>query len=521
MFCSKCGKTIRSEDSICRSCGEAIGDNRFGGIPYTSAQFRIAPGQTHFEPVNNYTRTTYTSAGDMAQETSEVDSRTTYRPVYEGASAPEDVRRDMRATVADAAESEMPAEDAMDKMDEMDDVRDIPAEAPMREMDMELYEPYSQAVEDTLDAVEDELRMDDEIDMTQFRSRPIESRGRAGISRDVTEYIQKLEEGKNRRGGRHRAPEPVYEDESYIENEDGYADDYGDEYVEDTYADDDYAEDDYYDEIDDREFESGPRINFAQIIKIVVALVVVAAIAVGGVFWIRHIRDNESSAPIEGVSESLYNDGIALLKSHVESTYINDRIALFTSDGALTMNAKLEEDAAAFAALMPETPAANDATFLQALNKIQTNIGNALLMDALAVGSSSATAVEDSEARWQVVNSSIAQLESVTEAAQLTAIINGETITVQTKTPEPTAEPEPVYASLQKGDKSDAVLNLQNRLYELGYLNDDRDGNFGSKTQTAVKLFQEAAGLNASGIADNDTQRLLYSDNAPAANAAQ
>ena len=48
MFCSNCGKTIRPEDQVCSFCQAPIGDNRFGGIPYTSAQFTIAPGQTDF-----------------------------------------------------------------------------------------------------------------------------------------------------------------------------------------------------------------------------------------------------------------------------------------------------------------------------------------------------------------------------------------------------------------------------------------------------------------------------------------
>lgn len=38
---------------------------------------------------------------------------------------------------------------------------------------------------------------------------------------------------------------------------------------------------------------------------------------------------------------------------------------------------------------------------------------------------------------------------------------------------------------------------------------------FGGKTQTAVKAFQENAGLNASGIADSEMQALLFSDEAP------
>jgi len=89
---------------------------------------------------------------------------------------------------------------------------------------------------------------------------------------------------------------------------------------------------------------------------------------------------------------------------------------------------------------------------------------------------------------------------------------------------EPTPSPTPeavTYETLAKGAKSDAVLELQNRLYELGFLMDDRDGAFGGKTQTAVKLFQTAAGLEANGIADSATQTRLYADDAPRTEYAQ
>ena len=190
-------------------------------------------------------------------------------------------------------------------------------------------------------------------------------------------------------------------------------------------------------------------------------------------------------------------------------------ITKYTSDGILSMTSSLEEANAAINALMPAEPAANDQTFIDALRAIQDNIVSAITMDALAVSNGSETAVEDSEARWQIVNNSVTQLESASSAAELTAIINGQTITVQTETPAPTQAPAATYAPLQKGDENNDVMRMQIRLYDLGYLNDDRDGVFGSKTQTAIKLFQETAGLTASGIADNDTQTLLFSDDAP------
>ena len=494
MFCSKCGKTIRIEDSVCRHCQAPIGDNRFGGIPYTSAQFTIAPGQKTFEALNNYTRTTYTSMKKEALEKGDVGSRTTYRPVYEGASTPESVRQDVRAAMApEEPEEEVRAE-----------------EAPSFEPGI----PLSHAAQETLNELDEELRPDEEIDRSQFKSRPIQSSGRAGLSQGVLEYINKLEGEKTRRGASRRAAAPVY-------------DDYADESTEEEaisegfepVSDYDDEENDVFEDIDEEQFEDmrrgASRFGLSQIIKIVVALVIVAALVVGGIIWVRYIGSNQSSAPIEGVSESLYTQGIELVKSHMDSEYINGMITKYTSDGILSMTTSLEEANAAIRALMPAEPAANDQTFIDALQAIQDNIVSAITMDALAISSGSETAVEDSEARWQIVSNSIVQLESATSAAELTAVINGQTITVQSETPAPTQEPAATFAPLQKGDENNDVMKLQIRLYDMGYLNDDRDGVFGSKTQTAVKLFQEKAGLTASGIADNETQQRLYADDAP------
>ncbi len=507
MFCSKCGKTIRSADAVCPSCQAPIGDNRFGGIPYTSAQFTIAPGQTTFEPLNGYTRTTYTSMDNAAHEGDDADSRTTYRPVYEGGSAAEPVRRSMRAAMnpeAEEVEEEIHAGEAA---------------APV------FNGPLSQAAQDSLDDLAEELAPEEGIDMSQFKTRPIQSSGRAGISRDVTEYIRKLESDQTRKAtGRHRrsaaAPATaVYDD--YQERDEDYGDEYADEYArnydEQGYARD-YDEDSVFDDMDDADFEDlrrASRFAPAQIIKVVIALVLVAALVVGGVMWIRYIRGNSSSAPIEGVSETLYEEGVALIRAHADRAYIDELIALYQEgESILPVFTRLEQDKAAISALMPAEPAVNDGDFIAALQAIHENISNAITMDAMSAGSASADDIAKSEANWQIVANSITQLEAVKEAAELTAVINGQKITVQAETPAPTATPV-VYTPLQKGDKSDAVLKLQERLYRLGYLNDDRDGAFGGKTQTAVKAFQERAGINATGIADSATQTLIFSDNAP------
>ena len=500
MFCSKCGKTIRPDDQICPSCQAPIGDNRFGGIPYTSAQFTIAPGQTSFEPLNGYTRTTYTSMDDAAQEGGAPDSRTTYRPVYEGGSMPENVRKDVRAAMSPEPELEPEPEQP---------------ERPADEPAFAEGEPIFRATQDTLEAIDEELQPDEAIDLSQFRSRPIQSAGRAGISRDVSEYIRKLEDDQSRRGGRHRRSAPVYDDyqERDAEPEAGSAEDYDENRPYDGYADD--PQEGVFDDIDDADYgdyRRAGRFGVSQIVKILIALVVVAAVVFGAIKWIGYIRGSQSSAPIEGVTDTFYEQGVALIKSHVQSDYINARIGQYTSDGTLAMVNALTQDQAEIDALMPAEPAANDATFLSALTTIQYSIYSAITMDAMSVGD--ASAVSKSEANWQIIGNAITQLESAKSAAELTAIISGQKVTVQSSTPEPTQTPV-AYAILQKGDKNDDVLKLQERLYQLGYLNSDRDGAFGGKTQTAVKAFQERAGLEATGIADSNTQTLLFSDSAP------
>ena len=73
------------------------------------------------------------------------------------------------------------------------------------------------------------------------------------------------------------------------------------------------------------------------------------------------------------------------------------------------------------------------------------------------------------------------------------------------------------YETLQKGSRGDAVWALQQRLVELGYLSGGVDGDFGSGTERAVIAFQRAAGLQSTGIADDQTQKAMFAPGAPAA----
>ncbi len=68
---------------------------------------------------------------------------------------------------------------------------------------------------------------------------------------------------------------------------------------------------------------------------------------------------------------------------------------------------------------------------------------------------------------------------------------------------------------LMRGDIGEAVREMQVILIELGYLNDTADGNFGKNTKAAVIAYQTAMGLTPTGIADEETLRLILTYSTP------
>ena len=76
--------------------------------------------------------------------------------------------------------------------------------------------------------------------------------------------------------------------------------------------------------------------------------------------------------------------------------------------------------------------------------------------------------------------------------------------------------PTETLSTLRRGDENQQVLVLQQYLLSLGYLSTQPDGQFGSGTERAVKLFQEANGLTADGVAGKGTLSILYSGDAVA-----
>ena len=69
------------------------------------------------------------------------------------------------------------------------------------------------------------------------------------------------------------------------------------------------------------------------------------------------------------------------------------------------------------------------------------------------------------------------------------------------------------YYKVKNGDDGQDIVQIQQRLYQLGYLMDNNaTGHFGDATEAAVKKMQERNGLTVDGEAGKDTINLLYSD---------
>ena len=72
------------------------------------------------------------------------------------------------------------------------------------------------------------------------------------------------------------------------------------------------------------------------------------------------------------------------------------------------------------------------------------------------------------------------------------------------------------YGTLSRGSRGEEVRALQQRLIELGYLDDVADGIFGAKTQYAVRLLQTdlaERGFSANGVATPELQDVLFNEN--------
>jgi len=96
--------------------------------------------------------------------------------------------------------------------------------------------------------------------------------------------------------------------------------------------------------------------------------------------------------------------------------------------------------------------------------------------------------------------------------------LSGDPLDVSTiPTPLPFVYTEYVEMDVRVHTQMYCVQLVQRRLQELGYLSYSAtvDGDYGSTTQSAILMFQNAAGLKTDGICGKGTQTALFSDTAP------
>lgn len=526
MFCANCGKTLKNGASTCPHCGAPVGENHFQGLPYTAAQPKIAPGETEklAEQFRPYTRTTYMGSGEPEGD---VLSRTTYRPVLdeESASAPEDGEAPTQEAPASEGESAPEAEAAENRGNGVEALFDEPkgkddaedGAAPSSESDAQ-EDGEAEAVEDAVD-----------IDPANIHVEPVKVDAEPEISEESKRILSGEAPVHNERVkrslltdklpfGRKEADRPLFGEEK---EEDGVP---VPEDAADAESDDTSSE-----EFDFGRGERARRLNFdyITIAKYAAIALVIIAVFVGGYLWIDYMISGRDSSPIDGVSQALYDSGTQYVSTLTEDAFRAEMIQLYQTD-SLAFLEQVDSMLAEADAMLPESPRENDALFIEAMRHIITNVGNALSVDSMnapllanASAEEQATINTASQNNWQIVQNGIAALSEATTATGLTNIINSQTVTVNVQQveeipqeTEPTPDPSQ-YTSLSKDMRSEEVQAMQERLIELGYLDDSADGVFGNNTLIAVKFFQQDAGFDVDGIASPEMQALLFSEDAP------
>ena len=71
------------------------------------------------------------------------------------------------------------------------------------------------------------------------------------------------------------------------------------------------------------------------------------------------------------------------------------------------------------------------------------------------------------------------------------------------------------FASFERGDQGQEILDIQKRLVELSYPVSSLDGDFGGETESAVKKFQADKGLEVDGVIGEATYKALMNKALP------
>ena len=253
---------------------------------------------------------------------------------------------------------------------------------------------------------------------------------------------------------------------------------------------------------------------------------VILSTEVPGIPIFRNIQAKTGqNAPVPDVTKQLWDSGVEIMQARMGDDYREQMLATASYDH---LRVSMTNDLDGLGALLPSDRQLNDQLFIDALKQIQVNINMRLEFDwkmkydrASLSGDMTASQMEVRSAQgWQDVKDQFQALVDAKSKGELERVRNWDVKIDSVKiAQEPTPTPRPQeqsYRSLAVGSSGDEVKTLQDRLIELGYLaSGQADGKFGSKTKTAVQLFQQTVGLVASGIADEATQRELFSNDAP------
>ena len=609
MFCSNCGKSLKSEHTVCPYCGMIVGESRFdSNRGYTGAQPKLRPGQAVRvnNSYGNHYSTSFNVESDKATRELPSDEDSSYRAAS-GAGITGYSQEDDREPLFDS-DDPWSLQDSTEGPEEEE-----PEEKAEKRSFRSIFLHRSEENEQQADQTQESDGNDAALELTEEEKQSIRLNTASqvtgkGISDDVRRFMTGLREENERRAqeqekkaAKKKAKKQTDEKRSEALSYDAYGEDDGkkkrkggkpaeyeedfdleDDFIQDEEAsqnaldgenteteragsgapsrkqirvakeffrrskpekefddydpddeEDDEAEEDseYTDEYDDDDIDYElRRSNRLKILRTVLVGASALLLIVLGIMICRNIKNSrENVAPVEDVTLELWNYGTELMQYRVSDDYIEQKMSLYN---ASNQNGSWAQFSSAFTAdlddldtLLPDSAdrQMNDQLFVDALKAIQTNINNCLSNDWMAKmdTSKSETAKSmESTARWQVVRNQVSNLLNAASRGELDAVRKGEVVAYSVPTkeetkPESTQVTGVTYTRLAKGSSGDEVINLQTQLINLGYLNDVADGKYGNKTVTAVQLFQQTVGLAVTGVADEETQQKLFSDDVP------
>lgn len=144
---------------------------------------------------------------------------------------------------------------------------------------------------------------------------------------------------------------------------------------------------------------------------------------------------------------------------------------------------------------------------------IPVSAGLAIQSNAKAQNTAAAESVQLRQKETTDLSSSgsVGQGEGIT----LSASASPQPTPVPTPVPTPTPEPHPTNTIIKYGMEAACVAEIQERLMELGYMeNDEPTEYYGSITQGAIKLFQRQHNLDVDGCTGLATWEALISEDA-------